>query len=142
MLRALKVAADMGDDVFDAARARLIAARRGQVELDAMLATGLMSRAEHAARRAVFQRVVVEAETKLRTPEADAADDVVIDGAVLVAQKAALIDAARRGLVASETAESEIASIDRRLVRLTAMHESSPPPSDQSSETSPETTSP
>jgi CPA1 family monovalent cation:H+ antiporter len=63
----------------------------------------------------------------LRTPEADAADDVIIDGAVLVAQKAALLDAARRGLVGSETAEKEIADIDRRLVRMSSIHGHSPP---------------
>jgi CPA1 family monovalent cation:H+ antiporter len=116
-LRALGVAAG-SNDVFDTARAQLIAARRGQTELDAMLETGLLSRAEHAERRAAFQRIIIGAERALRTPEADAADDVVIDGAVLVAQKAALLDAARRGLVATETAEKEIADIDRRLIRL------------------------
>ena len=83
-----------------------------------MLATGLLSRAEHAERRAAFQRTVIASELALRTPEADAADDVIIDGALLAAQKASLLDAARRGLVASETAEKEIASIDRRIVRM------------------------
>ncbi len=120
-LRALNVAGGT-DDAFDAARARLIAARRGQTELDAMLGTGLLSRAEHAERRAAFQRTIIEAETELRTPEADAADDVIIDGAVLTAQKASLLDAARRGLVASETAEREIAEIDRRLLKISAAH--------------------
>jgi CPA1 family monovalent cation:H+ antiporter len=126
-LRALKVGVAT-DDVFDAARARLISARRGQTELDAMLATGLLSRADHAGRRAAFQRVIIEAENELRKPEAGAADDVVIDGALLMAQKAALLDAARRGLVATETADKEIAEIDRRLVRISALHgaESSP----------------
>lgn len=110
------------DDAFDAARAQLIAARRGQIELDAMLATGLLARAEHAERRASFQRIILLAERELRTPAADEADDAIIDGAVLMAQKAALVDAARRGLVATETAEREIAHIDRRLVRLGAAH--------------------
>lgn len=116
-LRWLEIGATT-DDVFDVARARLIAARRGQVELDGMLATGLMSRPEHAARRAAFQRIVIAAETELRTPEADAADDVIIDGALLSAQKAALLDAAMRGLVALETAEKEIVRIDKELLRL------------------------
>lgn len=120
-LRALGVSAST-DDVFDESRARLIAARRGQTELDSMLGTGLLSRAEHAERRAAFQRVIIEAERQLRTPEADAADDVIIDGAILSAQKAALVDAARRGLVATETAEKQIAEIDRRLLRLSASH--------------------
>ena len=118
VLRALRVSSSSNDDVFDTARARLIAARRGQVELDAMLATGLLSRAEHAERRAAFQRTVIASELALRTPEADAADDIIIDGAILAAQKASLLDAARRGLVASETADKEIASIDRRIVRM------------------------
>src|SRR5207244_3282104 len=52
ILAALGVASG-ADDIFDAARARLIAARRGQQELDGLLATGLMSRSEHAERRAV-----------------------------------------------------------------------------------------
>jgi CPA1 family monovalent cation:H+ antiporter len=116
-LRALEVGAGT-DDVFDQSRARLIAARRGQTELDGMLGTGLLSRAEHAERRAAFQRTIIEAERQLRTPEADAADDLIIDGAILAAQKAALVDAARRGLIAAETAEKEIAAIDRRLLRL------------------------
>ena len=85
-----------------------------------MLGTGLLSRTEHAERRAAFQRTIIEAESELRSPEADAADDVIIDGAVLNAQKAALVDAARRGLVATETAEKEIAEIDRRLLRIAA----------------------
>lgn len=117
VLLALGVA-EGAEDAFDRWRARLIAARRGQVELDGLLETGILSRREHAERRAAFQRVVIEAEAELRTPEADAADDVVIDGAVLTAQKAALLDAARRGLVASDTAEREIGELDRRLLRM------------------------
>jgi CPA1 family monovalent cation:H+ antiporter len=105
------------DDLFDSARASLIAARRGQAELDGMLTTGLLARGDHAERRAVFQRIIIEAEAALRTPEADAADDEIIDAAILTAQKAALSDAARRGLVAGDTAERAISAIDRRLLR-------------------------
>jgi CPA1 family monovalent cation:H+ antiporter len=105
------------DDLFDSARARLISARRGQAELDGLLATGLLARGDHAERRAVFQRIIIDAEASLRTPEADATDDELIDGAVLMAQKVALADAARRGLIATETAEREISEIDRRLIR-------------------------
>lgn len=122
------------DDVFDLARARLIAARRGQTELDGMLATGLMSRPEHASRRAAFQRIVIDAEHALRTPEADAADDVIIDGAVLDAQKAALLDAARRGLVGLETAEKEIGKIDRERLRLATSAHALPPAEPQERE--------
>ena len=120
-LKALNIAGSTAD-AFDVARARLIAARRGQTELDGMLGTGLLSRAEHAERRAAFQRIIIQSETELRTPEADAADDMIIDGALLAAQKAALLDAARRGLVATETADKEIADIDRRLLKLSVAH--------------------
>lgn len=121
LLRALGVAAGT-NDTFDVSRARLIAARRGQTELDGMLGTGLLSRAEHGERRAAFQRIIIAAERELRTPEADAADDAIVDGAILMAQKAALLDAARRGLIAIETAEKEIADVDRRLLRLSSNH--------------------
>jgi CPA1 family monovalent cation:H+ antiporter len=121
VLHALGVASAGADDI-DRARARLIAARRAQTELDALLSTGLLSRREHAERRATFQRTVIEAEAELRTPAGDASDDALIDGAVLAAQKAALTDAARRGLIASDTAEREVENIDRRLVRLGGSH--------------------
>jgi CPA1 family monovalent cation:H+ antiporter len=114
--------AEGATDAFDQWRARLVAARRGQAELDGLLETGILSRREHAERRATFQRVVIEAEAKLRTPAADAADDIVIDGAVLNAQKAALLDAARRGLVAAETADREIGELDRRLLKIKEHH--------------------
>jgi CPA1 family monovalent cation:H+ antiporter len=113
------------DDVFDKARARLIAARRGQAELDGLLATGLLARGDHAERRAVFQRIIIDAETSLRTPEADAADDELIEAAILHAQKVALADAARRGLIAGDTAEREISSIDKQLLRSGATVEGS-----------------
>ena len=113
-----------GADAIDRARARLIAARRAQAELDALLATGLLSRREHAERRAAFQRTVIESEAQLRTPEGDASDDALIDGAVLTAQKTALTDAARRGLIAVETADHEVESIDRRLLGLGNTHAS------------------
>ncbi|MDB4935502.1 MAG: Na+/H+ antiporter, partial [Labilithrix sp.] len=122
VLIALGVASGGPRDVFDRARARLIAARRAQVELDALLATGLVARREHAERHAAFQRVVIQAEAALRTPEADAADDVLIEGAVLAAQKVALADAARRGLIAAGTADEETAEIDRRLMGLDNAH--------------------
>jgi len=106
-----------GDDPLDTARANLIAARRGQAELDTLLATGLVARGEHAERRAAFQRVIIDAESELRTPGSDAAEDVVVDGALLMSQKAALVDAARRGLIASDTADRAIAGLDRQLLR-------------------------
>ncbi len=113
----LGIARTTSNDHFDGARARLILARRGQVELDELLNAGLVSRRDHAERRAELQRAIIEAETILRTPEADATDDVVIDSAILTAQKAALIDAARRGLIAEGTAEREVSRIDEKLLR-------------------------
>lgn len=115
VLKALGISLS-SNDAFDAARARLIAARRGQAELDSLLATGLLSRGDHAHRRSVFQRIIIAAEAALRLPEAAGEDDGLIDVAVLNAQKVALADAVRRGLVAGETAEREISDIDRQLV--------------------------
>lgn len=100
------------------ARAQLILARRGQAELDDLLASGLISRRGHAKRRASYQRTIIEAERILRLSERLAQDDAVIDGAILSAQKAALLDAARRGLVGSDTADREVARLDDRLLRL------------------------
>jgi CPA1 family monovalent cation:H+ antiporter len=127
-LRALGVAADRKDP-FELARAHLISARRAQAELDGLLATGLLSRRDHAERRSRFQRVIIEAEAALRSPDADAGDDGLIESAVLAAQKAALLDAARRGLIASDTADAEISALDRRLLALAeGGHASMPPP--------------
>jgi CPA1 family monovalent cation:H+ antiporter len=117
--------AHAGDDPLDAARANLIAARRGQAELDTLLATGLLARGDHAERRAAFQRVIIDAESELRAPEADAAEDVLVDSALLTSQKAALVDAARRGLIASATAERAISGIDRQLLRVATGEEHS-----------------
>ncbi len=126
VLQALGVAS-AGADEIDRARARLIAARRAQTELDALLATGLLSRREHAERRATFQRTIIEAEAELRTPAGDASDDALIDSAVLSAQKAALADAVRRGLIASDTADREVENIDRRLLQLGSGHGTTDP---------------
>lgn len=123
VLLALGVADGGKNDLFDRARAKLISARRAQVELDGLLATGLLSRRDHAERYASFQRTVIRAESALRTPEADAADDELIDGAILSAQKAALADAARRGLIAGDTAQVETAEIDKKLLFLSAHEE-------------------
>lgn len=120
-LRWLKVGS-LANDKSDLSRAQLVAARRAQAELDTMLATGLLSRSEHATRRAGFQRLIIQAETALREPEAGAADDVIIDGALLASQKAAILDASRRGLIALETAEKEIERIDRQLLHLAEAH--------------------
>ncbi len=103
---------------LERARAQLILARKGQAELDDLLASGLVSRREHAKRRAAYQRTIIEAERVLRLSEFAAHDDAVIDGAILSAQKAALLDAARRGLVGTDTADREVSRLDDRLLRL------------------------
>ncbi len=106
------------DALFGRAKARLIEARRGQTDLDELLASGLLSRREHAARRAAFQRKVIDAENVLRGPAGEAARDHVVDAALLVGQKAALIDAARRGLLTSEIVDAQVNEIDRELMKL------------------------
>jgi len=121
-LRAIGIGISDHGNALEEARARLILARRGQAELDDLLASGLVSRRDHAERSAAFQRTIIAVEAILRSPHAEGGDDAVIDGAILSAQKAALIDAARRGLVGDDTAEREIALLDGRLMRLSAGH--------------------
>ncbi len=123
VLSTLGVAMGAANDAFDRARGRLIVARRAQAELDDLLATGLLSRREHAERRAFYQRIVIQAEGALRSPLADAADDELIDGAILSAQKAAVVDALRRALIGGETADRELADVDRQLLRLGRHHD-------------------
>ena len=98
------------------ARATLISARRGQTELDTLLTEGLLSRKQHAERWAAFQRQIIAAEQILRVPNADAEPDHVSDLAVLTGQKTALMDAARRGIISSETAEARAAELDTEIV--------------------------
>jgi monovalent cation:H+ antiporter, CPA1 family len=98
------------------ARATLISARRGQTELDTLLTEGLLSRKQHAERWAVFQRQIIAAEQTLRAPSAQAEPDHLADLAVLTGQKTALMDAARRGIISSETAEARAAELDTEIV--------------------------
>jgi CPA1 family monovalent cation:H+ antiporter len=112
----LGVTLSPGDVSIDHAQATLIAARRGQAELDELLSAGLVSRKEHAERRAAFQRDVIAAESVLRSPTGQAAKGRVIDFTLLTGQKAAILDAQRRGLVTEEVAASQINAIDRELV--------------------------
>jgi CPA1 family monovalent cation:H+ antiporter len=124
LLRLLKVtlSGSSAGAAVDAAKATLIAARRGQAELDDLLAAGLLSRKEHAERRAAFQRRIIEAEVVLRDPRGEAALDEVVEHSLLNAQKAALVDAARRGLLDAETASAHVNEIDRALMRPTDHH--------------------
>jgi monovalent cation:H+ antiporter, CPA1 family len=100
----------------EAARATLISARRGQTEVDTLLAEGLLSRKQHAVRWADFQRQIIDAERALRGPGAEARPDHFADLAVFNAQKTALLEAARRGIISSESAESRAAELDTRIV--------------------------
>ena len=98
------------------ARATLITARRGQTELDTLLTEGLLSRKQHAEQWAVFQRQIIGAEQILRGPSTKAETDHVSDLAVLTGQKTALMDAARRGIISSETAEARASELDTEIV--------------------------
>jgi CPA1 family monovalent cation:H+ antiporter len=103
---------------LDRARARLLAARRGQGELDALLSSGLISRRAHAERRATYQAQVVDAEAVLRAHHAEGQPDVHVEIALLNAQKASLTEAARSGVVSPETVTSFVEEIDEALMRL------------------------
>ena len=118
-LRWLGVASETASADVENGRAVLIGARRAQLELDQLLAAGLISRREHAERRAAFQRDIIEAERTLRTAGTHAHGDVVLP-AVLIAQKAAILDAARRGLITERTAGEHVASLDEKLLEATA----------------------
>jgi CPA1 family monovalent cation:H+ antiporter len=120
ILRKLGVATVSASPEFDEAKAILVEARRGQAELDELLASGLISRKDHAERRAAFQRQIIQAESKLRGPAGEVVRDALADVAILAAQKAALLDAARRGLIADETAHARVNVIDRELVLATS----------------------
>ncbi len=122
ILVALGVTLAPADEGLERARARLVAARRGQAELDDLLAAGILPRMEHAERRATLQREVIAAELVLRASPA-AGGLGPVDIAVLYAQKAAVLDAARRGLVGTEIAEEEAAAIDGKLLQGNPTHD-------------------
>jgi monovalent cation:H+ antiporter, CPA1 family len=120
ILKSLGVASVSAHPELDAAKAVLVGARRAQAELDELLASGLISRKDHAERRAAFQREIIRAESQLRGPAGEHVRDALADVAILNAQKSALLDAARRGLIAEETAMARVNELDRSLVRLGA----------------------
>jgi CPA1 family monovalent cation:H+ antiporter len=111
---------------IDESRAVLISARRAQVELDQLLGSGLISRHQHAERRAAFQRDIIKAERTLRTAAPQSDGDIVLP-AVLIAQKAAILDAARRGLITERTAGEHVAALDERFLEVSVGE----PPSEQ-----------
>jgi CPA1 family monovalent cation:H+ antiporter len=104
------------DGAVELARATLISARRGQSELDELLAAGLLSRQHHAERWAALQRRIIAAEGTLRLPNSGASSDPLVDLALLNAQKTALLAAARRGIISVETAEAHAAELDTKIV--------------------------
>ena len=109
-----------GGGEADECRAVLIGARRAQAELDSLVTSGLISRHEHAARWAGFQRDIIEAERTLRRIGASSPASVALP-AVLTARKAAILDAARRGLITDRTAAAHVASLDEQLLRVTSL---------------------
>jgi monovalent cation:H+ antiporter, CPA1 family len=107
-----------GDDGgADECRAVLIGARRAQTELDNLVSAGLISRREHAERWAEFQRDVIDAERTLRRIGESPHASVALP-AVLNARKAAILDAARRGLITDRTAGVHVAALDEQILRV------------------------
>ncbi|MDQ3031818.1 MAG: cation:proton antiporter [Myxococcota bacterium] len=117
VLRWLGVTQRGADPRVETARARLIASRRGQLEIDAMHESGLLSRRAHAEKKARLQREAIDAEQILRTSEIEG-DDALVESAVLDAQRGALVEAGRRGVLEADVVESQIAEIDRSLLQL------------------------
>jgi CPA1 family monovalent cation:H+ antiporter len=115
----LGVTGGAGDELADECRAVLIGARRAQTELDTLLESGLISRHEHAEQWAAFQRDIIEAERLLRKT-GQASHARVALPAVLAARKAAILDAARRGLITERTATNHVGALDEQIVRAAA----------------------
>ncbi len=121
LLRWLGLSGKGGGELADQSRAVLIGARRAQTELDSLLAAGLLSRREHAERWAAFQRDIIGAERTLRVEHGTAVGADVAVHAVLSAQKTAILDAARRGLITDQTAGAHVAALDEQIVRAFSM---------------------
>ena len=107
------------DETAEECRAVLIGARRAQAELDSLMAAGLLSRHDHAAKWAEFQRDIIDAEKQLRGHDEDSHAHVAMP-AVLAARKAAILDAARRGLITDRTAARHVAGLDEQILRVGA----------------------
>ncbi len=117
LLHVMRVVRDAADLQVERARARLVAARSGQAELDALLSAGLVSRREHAERRSHLQREALDSERLLRATEIGGGASH-LELAVLDAQRGALMEAARRGVVDGAVIEEQLAAIDERVLRL------------------------
>jgi CPA1 family monovalent cation:H+ antiporter len=111
------VASRSDDETADQCRAVLISSRRAQLEIDNLLAAGLISRHDHAEQRSQFQRAIIEAERILRRIGHND-QDAVAAPTVLTARKAAILDAARRGLITDRTAARHVAALDAEIVRV------------------------
>ncbi|HEY8427795.1 MAG TPA: sodium:proton antiporter, partial [Sandaracinaceae bacterium] len=117
LLKLLDVGLQPANPEVEAARARLVAARRGQTELDSLVEAGLVSRREHAERKAALQRIVLDAERVLRGAELEGSGGH-IERAVLDAQRAALVDGVRRGILEPDAVEKQLNEIEERILRL------------------------
>jgi CPA1 family monovalent cation:H+ antiporter len=117
LLTWLKVGGAATDEIADQSKAVLIDARHAQAELDGLLASGLISRWEHAQRWASFQRDIIGAERVLHGHQRSVAHDGVAEHAILSARKAAILDAARRGLITQRTAASRVTALDEQFLR-------------------------
>ena len=74
-------------------------------------------RREHAVRWAEFQRDIIDAERTLRRI-GEAPHMSVALPAVLSARKAAILDAARRGLITDRTAGAHVAALDEQILQV------------------------
>ena len=110
----LRVTLNGPDPITEHAKATLIAAKRGQSDLDSLLGSGLVSRSEHAAHKAALQREMIAAEQILGAANSLERERLVA-ATLMVGRKAAVVDAAQRGLVARDVAELAIAECDRRI---------------------------
>jgi CPA1 family monovalent cation:H+ antiporter len=117
LLTWLKVAGSGTDEILDQSKAVLIGARRGQSELDGLLASGMISRRIHAERWAEFQRDIIGAEKTLHGHRQSVDQNHMAEHAVLLARKAAILDAARRGLITERAAGKYVTGLDEKFVR-------------------------
>lgn len=118
----LGVIVPQSDVTLERAKAVLVAARRTGTDADELLETGLLSRSEHARRRAEAQRRILEAEQIVRR-DGNGTQATQLDIALLESAKSAVLDAARRGLVTREAAEEEAERLDHQRVVLTTRKE-------------------
>lgn len=121
-LRKMRVVLESTDRVLEDAKATLIAARHGQVRLDELLQAGQLSRMDHAERHAIFQRQIISAEKTIRTFSTNKTE-FPIEQSLLLSQKAALQDAARRDLISQDAAIALTSDIDEKLLSLSTSKE-------------------